>query len=197
MNKRQFLSSSLAGLGLLSTGGKITALEYYPLAANKKWAIVYGTWCGSTRDAALWISEGMGGIAQVFDVRETPDPAPYENIVIGGAIRGGQVSEELQKYIAENKSKLKAKLRGLFVVCGNMMKPVTAEQKAEMIDRRLAKQCDVKDLPSQAFLGRITYSLMDEASRETLQSFKMPEYDNLKRPECMAFGKDLLAAVNK
>ena len=48
-------------------------MKFYAKPSDKKWAILYGTWCGSTRDAAAWISEGMGGIADVFDARENPD----------------------------------------------------------------------------------------------------------------------------
>ncbi|GHV49562.1 hypothetical protein FACS1894181_08850 [Bacteroidia bacterium] len=193
MNKRQFLTSGLAGIGVWATGEKLHALEYYPMPSDKKWAVLYGTWCGSSRDAGVWISEGMGGIAQVFDVRENPNLSAYGHIVIGGSIRAGKVSEELQNYLGKNKEALKTKIRGLFAVCGNMMKPVEPQQKVELIDNHLAALCGVKNVPSKVFLGRITYSLMDESSRKMLQGFKMPEYDNLKRSECMDFGKEILS----
>ena len=51
------------------------ALDFYPMPSDKKVAVLFATWCGSSRDAAVWISEGMGGIAKVFDVRENPDLA--------------------------------------------------------------------------------------------------------------------------
>jgi len=193
MNKRQFLTSGLAGIGVSIVSNKLYALEYYPMPSNKKWAVLYATWCGSSRDAGVWISEGMGGIAQVFDVRENPNLSQYEHIVVGGSIRAGKVSDELQSYLAKNKEMLKPKIRGLFAVCGNMMRPVEPPQKAELIDKHLAVLCGVKDLPSQVFLGRVTYSLMDEESRKMLQGFNMPEYDNLKRAECMDFGKQMLS----
>ncbi len=71
------------------------------MPSDKKWAVLYGTWCGSARDAALWISEGMDGIANVFDVRENPDLSKYDHIVVGGAIRGGKTSQELQELSGE------------------------------------------------------------------------------------------------
>ena len=193
MNKRQFLTSGLAAIGVGIVSNKLYALEYYPMPSDKKWAVLYATWCGSSRDAGVWISEGMGGIAQVFDVRENPNLSQYEHIVVGGSIRAGKVSDELQSYLAKNKEMLKPKIRGLFAVCGNMMRPVEPPQKAELIDKHLAVLCGVKDLPSQVFLGRVTYSLMDEESRKMLQGFNMPEYDNLKRAECMDFGKQMLS----
>ncbi|MDR2499285.1 MAG: flavodoxin domain-containing protein [Tannerellaceae bacterium] len=195
MNKRKFIASGLT-LCLGAASGKLQALEFYPVGSERKWAVVYGTWCGSARDAAVWISEGMGGIAQVFDVRENPDLSAYEFVVIGGAIRGGKVSDELQSYIAKHREMLRPKLRGLFAVCGNRMQPVEAHQKAELIDAPLGALLGAgTDVPSRAFLGRITYSLMDEDSRKMLQGFNMPEYDNLKRSECMDFGKEILSKV--
>ena len=172
---------------------KISALEYFPNKSDKKWAILYGTWCGSSRDAAVWISEGMDGIANVFDVREDPDLSGYDHIVIGGSIRGGKVSELLQQYLEKNQEVIKDKIRGLFVVCGNMMQPPGPEQTTNLIDNHLAVLCGISTtVPSKVFLGRITYGLLNEDSRKMLQGFNIPEYDNLKRELCLAFGKEIL-----
>lgn len=38
---------------------------------------------------------------------------------------------------------------------------------------------------------------MDEESRKMLQGFKMPEYDNLKREDCLAFGKEILSTTRQ
>ena len=196
MKKRQFLKAGVLGLGALALPKKVEALEFYPTVTNKDWAVLYGTWCGSSRDAGVWISEGMNGIANVFDVRENPNLSGYKYIIIGGAIRAGKVSDELAGYIEKYKSALQGKIRGLFAVCGNRMEPVKPEQVTELIDNHLAMLCGVSGVPSQVFLGRVTYGLMDEESRKLLQGFNMPEYDNLKRGDCMAFGKKVSDTVN-
>ena len=103
---------------------KARALEYYPNKSDKKWAVLYATWCGSTRDAGVWISEGMDGIANVFDVRENPDLSKYDHVVIGGAIRSNVTSQELQDFLKQNREVLKSRIRGYFAVCGHMMRPV-------------------------------------------------------------------------
>lgn len=179
-------------MGALLTTRKSYPLEYYPMPSDKKWAVVYGTWCGSARDASLWISEGMDGIANVFDVRENPDLSGYQHVIIGGAIRAGKVSQELVDFISASKDLLKTRLRGYFAVCGNMMKPVGPEQTKLLIDDHIAALCGVPGLPSKVFLGRITYGLMEPDVRKQMQGYKMPEYDNLKRAECMEFGKMIL-----
>lgn len=193
MDKRQFFKTGFMGIGALLVSSKLKALEFYPTSIEKKWAVVYSTWCGSSRDAGVWISEGMDGIADVFDVRENPDLSKYENLVIGGSIRSGKVSNQMQEFLAQNNSALKGKVRGLFAVCGNMMRPVGPEQTKSLIDNHLAKLCNVDNVSSKVFLGRITYGLMDKDSRQMMEGFDMPEYDNLKRADCMAFGKELLS----
>ncbi len=193
MQRRDFFKLGLTGIGAVALADKVWALEYYPMPSDKKWAVVYGTWCGSARDAAVWISEGMGGIANVFDVRENPDLTRYDNIIIGGAIRGSVTSRELQDYIKKNKGLLKEKSRGFFAVCGNMGNPVGQQQTTMFIDNHLAKLCDVSNVPSKVFLGRITKSLMDSQTAAMMAS--MQDYDNLKRTECMAFGQEVLKSA--
>ena len=192
MNKRNFIKAGLLTVGTLFLTKKAFPLEYYPNPSGKKWAILYATWCGSARDAGIWISEGMDGIANVFDVRENPDLSQYDHVVVGGAIRGGKTSPLLQEYLEKNKDILRPRIRGYFAVCGNMMQPVSTKQTVDFIDNHLAGICGVSNVPSKVFLGRITFGLMEPDVRKQMQEYKMPEYDNLKRPECMVFGKEIL-----
>ena len=196
MNKRDFLKVGILGTSALLISEKLRALEYYPNESGKKWAVLYGTWCGSSRDAGIWISEGMNGIANVFDVRENPDLSKYDYIILGGSIRNGQTSTQLQEYIIKNKNLLKEKIRGLYAVCGNMMQPVGPEQKIAYIDNHLAKLCGEISVPSKVFLGRITLGLMDQETRNMMQRMSVTDYDNLKRADCLDFGKEILANNN-
>src|SRR4030042_596171 len=143
MNKRTFVKSGLLGMFAFLLPRKARSLEYYPMPSDKKWAVLYGTWCGTARDAAVWISEGMDGIANVFDVRENPDLSKYDHVVVGGSIRAGKVSDLLQEYLEKNRDRLRDKIRGLFVVCGNRMQPPGPEQVTGLIDNHLAILCDV------------------------------------------------------
>jgi len=195
MKKRTFIKTTLLGLAALALPKKVSALEYYPNGSDMKWAVLYSTWCGSSRDAGVWISEGMDGIANVFDVRENPDLSRYEHIVVGGSIRSGVTSDVMQEYLKLNAGILKSKIRGLFVVCGNRMQAPGPEQTTTLIDNHLAKLCGVASVPSKVFLGRITMGLLDASSKEMMTSMNMPEYDNLKREDCMAFGKEVLGSI--
>lgn len=203
VKRRDFFKAGLAaGVGTVALTNKALALDYYPMPSNRKCAVLFGTWCGSSRDAAVWISEGMDGIADVFDVREDPDLRRYDHLVIGGSIRSGVTPKELQNYIAKNKESLKGKVRALFAVCGNGEKPVGPAQKTSYIDNHLAKILEVGNLPSKVFNGRITKALIDPENRKRMidmyPSFAgkpLEDYDLLKRTDCLAFGREILAGI--
>ncbi len=186
----------------MALSNRAMALDYYPLPSDKKCAVLFATWCGTSRDAAVWISEGMGGIADVFDVRENPDLAKYDHIVVGGSIRSGVTRKELQDYIAKNKGAMKGKVRGLFAVCGNGEKPVGPEQKAALIDNHLAKLCEAGGVPSRVFNGRITKALLDPQTLKMMEDMypklagkPLGNYDLLKRTDCLALGQEILAGL--
>jgi menaquinone-dependent protoporphyrinogen IX oxidase len=203
MQRRDFVKLGLAaGVGAMTFTGDAPALDYYPMQSDKKCAVLFGTWCGSSRDAAIWISEGMGGIASVFDVRENPDFKEFNHIVIGGSIRSGATRKELQDYIAKNKETLSNKIRALFAVCGNGEKPVGPAQKTSYIDNHLAKISGVGNLPSKVFNGRITKALIDPENRKRMEDMypsfagkPLEDYDLLKRADCLAFGREILASL--
>jgi hypothetical protein len=46
-------------------------------------------------------------------------------------------------------------------------------------------------VPGHVFLGRVTPILLEPEVRDMMKP--MGEYDNLKRPECMAFGREVLS----
>jgi menaquinone-dependent protoporphyrinogen IX oxidase len=202
MERRDFIKAGVIGLGAMAIADKASALQYYPKKSDKKWAVIYSTWCGSSRDAGVWISEGLGGIADVFDIRENPDLQGFDHIVVGGSIRMGKVSQEMQDFLAKNKLQLKSKVRGIFAVCGNGEKPVGPSQKTTLIDNHLAKLCDVSKVSSSVFNGRITQSLMEpdiakmmKSSYPQIAGKELADYDLLKRSACLEFGKTILASV--
>jgi menaquinone-dependent protoporphyrinogen IX oxidase len=197
MKKRDFLKAGLLTIGALLLPRKIKALEYYPTTTKGEWAILYGTWCGTSRDASVWISEGMDGIANVFDARENPDLSGYKHIIVGGSIRSGATPKELQDYLNTHRETIKNKVRGIFAVCGNMKQPVTQKQYDDLIENHLRKLTEAQKVPSRVFLGRITWGLMEPKVRDQMKSIpNMDEYDNLKRSECMNFGREVLLSVS-
>lgn len=203
MKRRTFLTLSVAGLGTSLAARKASALEFYPKTSDKKWAVVFATWCGTARDAGIWISEGMGGIADVFDVREQPRLATYDHLVIGSAIRNMKVHPRLVSFIEENQEQVRQKVRAFFVVCGNLGNPAGPEQKQLYIDKQLAPLCGSKTVPGQAWGGRITKALLSAEDHKILEDFHKSinkpyvNYDNLNRMQCLQFGNEILKSLKQ
>ncbi len=195
MERRDFIKAGVIGLSAMAIADTSMALQFYPIKSDKKWAVIYSTWCGSSRDAGVWISEGMGGIADVFDVRENPDPSKYDHIVVGGSIRSNAVSKEMQEYLTKNKEILKDKIRGFFCVQGNMKRPTGPENVKQLIDGHLAKIAGVTGVPGKSFNGRITLNLMEPENRKMMKEMGMDDYDFMKRTDFLEFGKTILASV--
>lgn len=191
MKRRKFLTSLMLGSGALLVSKNSLALEFYPNPSEKKWAVLYGTRYGSTRDAGVWISEGMGAVANVFDARENPDLGGYEHIVVGSGVYGGGFAEPFESYLKENAKSIHKRIRGIFVVCGQ------GEEGASSYLPPLAELCQAESPMSKSFPGRITKRLLEPEVSESMKKFhertKRPyvDYDNLSRTDCLDFGMKL------
>ena len=201
MQRRDFLNVGMAGLGTTLAMAGPGGARFIPNPAKERWAVLFGTWYGTARDASVWISEGMGGIAAVFDIRQVPADLPsYDHLVVGTSIHGGRGRKELEAYLVSNRARLQGKIRGLFACCGNLGKMPGPKQTQDFIDGYLAKLCGVGSVPSRVLGGRITKEINspeDWALVEGLYrslGLTLADYDNLSRAECLRLGKEILAA---
>jgi menaquinone-dependent protoporphyrinogen IX oxidase len=190
MERRSFLGG-LAGVGAAYSMSAIASPQFTPKPSTEKWAVIFGTWAGTARDAGIWISEGMGGIAAVFDARQKPDLKAYDHLVIGTAIHGGKGPKEFEDFIQANLADIKDKVKGYYIVCGNGGDRPGPQAQQMYIDNYLVKLCQTSAPVSRAFPGRITKSLLSEADAKVIERFS--EYDHLSRWECMEIGKQILA----
>lgn len=173
-----------------------------PRASKEKWAVIFGTWCGTARDAGMWISEGMGGIAAVFDAKQKPDLKAYDHLIIGTAIHGGKGPQELEDLIQTNISDVKNKVRAYYTVSGNGGDRAWSPVQTMYIDNYLAKLCQATVPANRAFAGRITKALLPESDIKMLEGFfkqqniAFDDYDHLNRWDCLQFGRQILASRN-
>ncbi len=187
-------------MGAVVSMNALASPQFIPNASKEKWAILFGTWCGTARDAGVWISEGMGGIAAVFDVRQKPDLKSYEHLIMGTAIHGGKGPKELEDYINGSISDLKTKIRALYVVCGSGGDRPGLQAQTLFMDNYFAKLCQATGTMNRAFPGRITKALLSPEDYKALEAFHksqnrpFDDYDHLCRWECMEFGRQILAA---
>jgi menaquinone-dependent protoporphyrinogen IX oxidase len=201
MQRRTFVNLGLAGLGAALVMARPAAAQFIPKPSKEKWAILYGTWYGTARDASVWISEGMGGIASIFDIRQVPaDLASYDHLIIGTAVHGGKGPAVFDSYLSSNMDRLQKKIRGLFIVCGNRGKMPGPQETPSYIDNYLGRICKAPSVPKRVFGGRITQSLMPEAEFKQIQDMYAQiggpagDWDHLSRPECLKLGKEIFSA---
>jgi hypothetical protein len=67
------------------------------------------------------------------------------------------------------------------------------KQKEMYIDKQLAKLCGVSNIPGKVFNGRVTKDLLDKKAFKLIKQMKVQDYDDLKRADCLTFGKEILA----
>ena len=192
MDRRTFLKTIAVGGGVTVFASSSDALKLFPNPSKQKWAILFGSRYGTTRDASLWISEGMVGIAEVFDARETPDLTSFESVVVGSGIYRGKIDTPLAEFLTKNASSFLNRIKALFVVCSGGDTP-----RAQPLEG-LAKACQAKPPLIKIFPGRITKRLLNEEDykieEEVFRRRNEPyeDYDRLKRSDCLKFGEEIL-----
>jgi len=195
MDRRVFLRSIASAGGMMLFSSNSYALKLFPNPGNQKRALLFGSRYGSTRDASLWISEGMGWIADLFDARENPDLSSFDNIIIGSGIYNGKIDQPLENYLTKNAPPISKKIKGLFVVCGGGDSP-----RAQPYVDVLAKASQAKPSLTKIFPGRLTLKLLNPEDYKVQEDVAKrrnaaPEdYDRLQRKDCLKFGEDILKA---
>jgi flavodoxin len=187
MLRRNFIKAGVAGLGVLAIPGAVRALNLASSSAAKKWVVLYGSKCGSTKEYAGYINEGLGGIADVVDIAQTtPKVSDYEYFVIGGW-RNGQTIQPpaITSFITTNKAALKDKIRGLFVVLGNGGNATMSDALTTFLNQKLVEPSGVSNSPKKVLFGR---------SDSACNGLGMT-YDNVKKSDGVAFGKQIVDAA--
>jgi menaquinone-dependent protoporphyrinogen IX oxidase len=195
MDRRAFLKTVVAAGGVTLYVSKADAMRFYPKTGQQKWGVLYGSRYGSTRDAAFWISEGMGGIAEVVDARENPDLSKFESVIVGSGIYSGKIDNNLESYLSKS-AQFSSHIKALFIVCGGGDTP-----RAQAFVDQLAKACGLAKPPAlvKVFPGRLTIRLLtpadDKIEEEVAKKFKQPyeDYDRLQRKDCLKFGEEVVA----
>lgn len=187
MERREFCKSGIAGIGALAFSGTIKAMEYSLNAASekKKWVVLYGSQCGSTREYANFINEGLGDIADVVDIAQTtPGINEYEHFIIGGWRNANSVMPAaIPEFINTNKVALKEKIRGVFVVLGNGGDATLSGQLTKFLNDKMVTPLGVSNLPAKVLFGR---------SDPQCSGFPM-SYDNVSKEAGVDFGKSIQA----
>ncbi len=83
-----------------------------------KTLIAYATKTGTAEKCARMLAERIPG-ATLADLRtEKPNPAPYDQVIVGGSVRMGSLHVDARQYLEGAKSILLQKRLGVFLCAG-------------------------------------------------------------------------------
>ena len=109
-----------------------------------KTLIVYASKTGSTEKCARMLADRIPG-AELADLcAQTPDPAPYDQVIVGGSVRMGSLHAAARKFLREAQPVLLQKRFGVFVCAGFADKADAVLQKdvdAQLRARALVCEC--------------------------------------------------------
>jgi menaquinone-dependent protoporphyrinogen IX oxidase len=130
------------------------------MSANKT-LIAYVSKQGATEESARKIAETLRAKFQLevdlVDLKEqkAPDLAQYQNIVVGGGVRGGRVYGKALKFLEND---LNNKKVAFYVSSSWAGTPGSYENaKAKFVKKTLAKYPKINPVSAEAFGGRIRY----------------------------------------
>lgn len=81
--------------------------------------IAYSTRSGTTAKCAGQLAEKLGGATVVNLKREIPDPSQFDAVIVGGALRTGNITGETLEYLHRCEELLLERPLGLFVCAGS------------------------------------------------------------------------------
>jgi menaquinone-dependent protoporphyrinogen IX oxidase len=129
--------------------------------ASGKTLIAYVTKRGATEEAARKIADVLRSRYQLevdlVDLKEQKvlDLKQYQNIVVGGGVRGGRVYRKALKFLEND---LTGKNVAFFVSSTWAGTPGSYENaKARFVEKNLAKFSKINPVSTEAFGGRIRY----------------------------------------
>ncbi len=146
VSRRKFLKTgclTAAAVGITLCGAGTLAATIKPAidqpstsfgdtALNKRVLVAYATKAGSTAEIAARIGQVLSTRQATVDVKpidQITDLSPYSAVLLGSAIRGGNVLPEVTSLIEKNQAVLNSKPFSAFIVCLTL-KDDTAENRA-------------------------------------------------------------------
>lgn len=173
-----------------------------------KCLVVYGSKYGSTAEVAAAVADGMG--ADLANAASHPDIRPYDVVVIGSPIYGGNYMQGVRDFIRSNKPLLSKRRIAAFITAAatwEMPVGLTGDIDEGFFTQQeyadgLAKMAGGQTLECRGFGGRLAPDQLDKTDFAVLDWFyrylmKRPleGFDEIDIPEAYRWGEDLRETV--
>lgn len=192
-SRRGFLRKgclTAAAVGVTLCGGTALAVTYQPRidfptttfgvnTVNNRILIAYASKAGSTAEIAAKIGETLSKSGQAVDVlpvTKATDLSPYSSVILGSAIRVGQLLPEAMKFLQANQGTLAQKKFSAFIVC------MTLKDDTEANRQTVSAYLDpvralIKPASEGLFAGVMNMSKLPLFERLIIKMMKAPEGD--------------------
>ncbi len=173
-----------------------------------KCLVVYTSKYGSTQEVAQAVAAGLG--AEIANVVDDPDVRPYDLVVLGSPIYGGDYLEPIKDFLrARQPSLAERKIAAFITAAANWERDpgLTGEDDELLFTQQeyadgLAALAGGQPIGCRGFGGRLDPDLLDEADRGMLQWFyrflmhePLKGFDLIDLPAAHRWGEDLREIV--
>lgn len=157
--------------------------------------VAYATRAGSTievADSIAYAIAGKGYIVELKHIDEVSDLSPYSAIIFGSAIRMGNVTPEMKKFVESNKVQLESIPTAYFIVCLTM-KDDTPENREKVAEYLTPLRTLVQPFAEGYFAGKMDYSRLKRFDRFVAKRLvKAPEGDFREWNKIRKWAEELL-----
>ncbi len=132
--------------------------------------IIYASRYGCAQKCAESLVKRIHGSVDLVNIQTAsiPDLAQYDQVIIGGSIRFGQIQKQIKEFCRENIDELIKKKIGLFICCGlfeNAQQNIEHSFPQQLLDHAAAVECfgGELDLNKLSFFDRIIANMVMKA----------------------------------
>jgi menaquinone-dependent protoporphyrinogen oxidase len=165
---------------------------------NNRILVTYASKAGSTMEAAERIAKNLGSQNLTVDIQpvgKVTDLMQYQAVVLGSAIRAGNLLPEVKAFVEKHQAQLSQKYFGIFIVCLTM-KDKTEENYKTVSAYLEPVRSQIKPDKEGIFAGVMNSSKLGFLERMLMKAMKAPEGDYRNWEAIDAWTEELGQEIN-